>query len=136
MVNLLNQKYISQVKPRVFLSRQCCRDLNIISHSFPYPPTQNQHNVANIQHERVTPQRPHKIPFQPVEENVPGLKKFILDSFAASAFNREKPFPELSTPPAHIHLKADCVVPKPAYWPATIAEHWAKEVNDSIDKEV
>ena len=45
-------------------------------------------------------------------------------------------FPKLSTPPARIHLKPNHTVPKPAYWPATIAEHWSKEVKEAIESDV
>ena len=128
--------YFSSKSKRFFLSRQCCQDLHIVPKSFPYPPTPRQPEVANVQHQRIIPQRPQKVPFKPVVGNVPALKKFLLDSFATSTFNRDKPFPELTTPPAHIHLKPDHIVPTPAYWPATIAEHWAKEVKDSIDRDV
>ena len=106
--------YFSESANKFFLSRQCCIDLNIVPKSFPYPPSRNN-TVESIEPNRVIPLRPQEIPFLPVEGNIPALKKFILDSFFKSAFNREKPFPALSTPPAHIHLKANHIVPKPAY---------------------
>ena len=74
------------------------------------------------------PEKPAIIPFAPIEANVGKLKTFLLDQFASSAFNKSKPFPKLSTPPALIHLKPDYKVPKPAYWPASVADHWADKV--------
>ena len=64
------------------------------------------------------------------------MEKYLVDQFSSSAFNTNKPFPKLTTPPAHIHLIPGCVPPKPAYWPATVAEHWADAVKNSIDKDV
>ena len=128
--------YFSKRAKRFFLSRQCCSALNIIPDTFPYPPQTPQSSVEAIQHNRAAPKRPQELPFKPVAENIPALKSFILKSFSESAFNRQKPFPALSTPPAHIHLKPDHIVPAPAYWPATVAEHWAKEVKASIDQDV
>ena len=104
--------------------------------SSPRPPTVKKGTAAGVQNNRTIPQRPKCIPFEPTEENIPALKYFILVQFEKSAFNSEKPFPALSTPPAHIHLKLHHIIPKPAYWPATIAEHWAKIVKAAIDRDV
>ena len=42
----------------------------------------------------------------------------------------------MSTPQAKIHLKPHYIIPKPAYWPATVAAHWAEEVRKSIEDDV
>ena len=89
-----------------------------------------------VQQDREIPVKPSTIPFSPIESNIPALKKFLLRSFAKSTFNRSKPFPKLSTTKANIHLKPDYVTPKPAYWPATVAEHWAADVKGGIDRDV
>ena len=143
--------YFSKRAKRFFLSRRCCRELNIIPLTFPYPPQKNNDKVIAVvepdttlkveadtvfESKRVTPSRPSEIPFAPIEGNIPALKRYILDKFASSVFSNNKPFPKLSTPPAKIHLKPDHVVPKPAYWPATVAEHWSEEVKRSIEQDV
>ena len=104
--------------------------------SFPFPPNQSQKCVETLDDKRVIPKRPVKIPLAPCEQNIPKLKAYLLDKFANSAFNTDKPFPKLSTPPAHIHLRHDHIVPKPAYWPATVADNWADEVKKAIDRDV
>ena len=139
--------YFSKRAKRFFLSRKCCRELHIIPQSFPHPPKQNGNNTSAVQsisdletdsggNSNNIPPRPLQIPFAPVEGNIVALKKYILDKFASSAFCKNKPFPKLSTPPAKIHLKPDHIVPKPAFWPATVAEHWSEEVKRSIDRDV
>ena len=128
--------YFAKRAKRFFLSRRCCRDLDVIPQSFPYPP-RKQSCVASAENNSQTEmKRPAHIPFSPIESNIPALQKFLLDSFNNSVFEKDKPFPKLSTPPARIHLRPDHVVPKPAYWPATVAEHWAKEVKESIERDV
>ena len=123
----------SERAKRFFLSRSCCRNLNIIPKTFPHPP----HLEAQaLQSDRSPPSRPSTIPLKPVEENITGLKQYLLSSFSQSTFNKEPPFPKLSTTPATIHLKPDYIVPKPAYTPATVAEHWKAEVKASIDRDV
>ena len=129
--------YYSRKADRFFLSRQACIGLGIIPSSFPYPPRKPEvtKEVSFVQDGHLT-HKPGVIPYQPTPENIPKLEQFLIRTFAKSAFNRSKPFPKLSTPPAHIHLKPNHVVPKPAYWPATVAEHWADEVRASIEKDV
>lgn len=142
--------YFSDKAKRFFLSRQVCMDLGVVPTCFPQPPisppskgypslsnTLTVHKLSSINEiKRVIPQRPSVIPFEPCESNIPKLEKYLLDSFAHSSFNASKPFPKLSTPPAHIHLKPGLIPPKPAYWPATVAEHWAADVKKLIDKDV
>ena len=131
--------YYADKAQRFFLSRQCCIDLGIVPLSFPFPPSNENSDsklVATLDVARTAPSRPVKIPFIPCEKNISELKKFLIESFADSAFNKTKPFPKLSTPPAHIHLKPGFVIPKPAYWPARISDHWAEQVKKSIDEDV
>ena len=85
---------------------------------------------------RIPPRKPAQIPFDGVEKNIEHLKQFLLDSFANTAFNKSKPFPKLSTPPARIHLKPGYQIPKPAFWPASVAEHWSEQVRASIEADV
>ena len=135
--------YYSKKADRFFLNRQTCIDLGIVPSCFPQPYCANI-NCDNTSEEQPkpavgrsgAPAKPHKIPFDPTEDNIPKLKKYLVDVFAQSAFNKSAPFPKLSTPPATIHLKPDHIVPKPAYWPATVAEHWAEEVKTSIEDDV
>ncbi len=123
------------------MSRHTCIDLGIVPDTFPFPPpsvksTASKDCISALESDRSIPKRPQKIPFQPCKDNVPKLRKFLVDSFAASTFNKTKPFPKLSTPPAHIHLKPNHVVPTPAFWPAKVAEHWSEEVRLSIERDV
>ena len=127
--------YFSKKAKRFFLSRQTCVELGVVPSSFPYPP-QHLNEVSVLYTSRPIPKRPSVIPFTPSEENVSKLKHYLLDEFAQSSFNKDAPFPKLSTPPAHIHLKPDYIIPRPAFWPATIAENWSKEVKESIDRDV
>ena len=133
--------YFARKADRFFLSRQACICLGIISPSFPYPPdkpgaTKEVYLMHDVSSNRTPPSKPEELPYLPVPENIPKLERFLIETFAKSAFNRSEPFPKLSTPPAHIHLKPNHIVPKPAYWPATVAEHWADEVHASIQRDV
>ena len=130
--------YFCERADRLYLKKQSCMDLGIIPSTFPHPPDlpMDKRSVAMVENARVIPTRPPKIPFSPNVVNVPQLKQYLLDSFSSTTFNKTKPFPKLNTPPAHIHLKPDFRIPKPAYWPASVAEHWAEEVHASIEADV
>ena len=139
---------------RFFLSCQACKELGIIPPSFPVPPTSPlppalltpaelpvlpppmASLVITEDRPRLPPPpKPTQLPFPPTHENIPLLKNFILDSFISSAFNRSKPFPKLSTPPAHIHLRPNAV-PFACHTPALVAAHWEDSVKASLDRDV
>ena len=142
-ITLRNRKakatiYFSKNINRFYLSKQACINLGIVPASFPYPTDQDQCNSVRVTSNNLsgTPARPSVLPVAPDEENIPKLRKILLESFAKTAFNRQKPFPKLSTPPAQIHLRENYVIPKPAYQPAVVAEHWAERVKQSLDRDV
>ena len=129
--------YFCKQADRFYVKQRSCKDLGIISKSFPYPPDFCcDKSVSMVENTRVLPKRPAQLPFKPNEINIPALKQYLIDSFASTAFNKEKPFPKLSTPPARIHLKPNYVIPQPAYWPASVAEHWSEQVRASIEADV
>ena len=130
--------YFAKNAKRFFLSRQTCVDLGVVPSTFPFPPTEKlcEKRVALVESIRTVPKRPNAIPFTPCIENIPKLRKFLIDSFCDSTFNKSKPFPKLSTPPAHIHLKPDHVVPPPSWWPSAVNENWVEEVRKSIETDV
>ena len=134
--------YFSKQPDRFFLGRQACIALGIVPSCFPQPLKDDGRNsqavaaLLSSSSNRSPPKKPSCIPFKPIEENIPKLKQFMIEQFSNSTFNKNPPFPKLSTPPAKIHLKPNYIIPKPAFWPATVADHWANEVQESINKDV
>ena len=129
--------YYCKNADRFYMKKQLCMDLGIIPLTFPYPPDMKvPQSISMIEHIRVIPTKPGKIPFLPKLENIAKLKEYLIQSFSSTAFNKTKPFPKLNAPPAHIHLKPDYTIPKPAFWPASVAEHWAEEVKATIEADV
>ena len=83
-----------------------------------------------------TTTQPAKIPFEPIPENIPKLKQFLIDKFSKSAFNADdNPFPALSTPPFEVHLKPDAI-PHTVHTPIPIPHHWKAEAKASLDRDV
>ena len=132
--------YFADRAKRFFLSRHICIDLGVVPPTFPFPPTsepsEGDDSVDTLECTRTIPERPKTIPYKPCKENIPKLRKYLVDSYANSAFNKSKPFPKLSTTSAHIHLKPNYIIPPPAFWPAKVAEHWVEEVRKSLEDDV
>ena len=81
------------------------------------------------------PPRPATLPFPPLRENVPKLKKYIVDQFGSSAFNDSPPFPNLSGPDGKIHLKPN-PVPKAVHSPIPVPHHLNAAVKAGLDRDI
>ena len=130
--------YFCKKADRFYIKQESCKDLGIIPLSFPYPSdfSPEMSMVSLLENERVLPKPPTVLPFAPNEQNIGKLKQYLIDNFSSTTFNKSTPFPKLSTPPARIHLRPDFRIPKPAYWPASVAEHWSEQVRLSIERDV
>jgi hypothetical protein len=133
--------YYCECVQRFFLSRQACIDLGIVPTSFPYPPEHGNvafcvNKITIPTHKKHQIPSPSILPVKPTVEDIPKLRAYLIDQFSGTVFNNKNPFPKLSTPPAHIHLRENYIIPKPAYQPAVVAEHWAERVKQSIDRDV
>ena len=138
--------YICDKVDRFYFERKGCVDVNILSQVFPFPmnsSSQTIPSVATINQSvskdptsQVTqacpPPRPEKLPFPPLEENIPRLEEYLRDKFRDTVFNRTLPFPAMSMPPAHIHLNENAK-PYACHTPIPIPFHWKKEVKESLD---
>jgi hypothetical protein len=90
-------------------------------------------NVSSV--EKQLPTRPEKIPFPATEENIPKLKKYLVDKFNDTVFNKSSPFRSMNCVPAHIHLKEDAK-PHAIHSPFSIPMHWRQQVKEKLDKDV
>ena len=131
---------------RLYFSKKACIEVKILPENYPMP----MEAVANEDHtcvvlqntngktstgrakQRIPPQKPKRIPFEPTEENIPKLKKFLLESFSSTTFNREGIFPTLDVPPMEIHLRKDAV-PRAHNTPNTIPLHAQKVTKQTLD---
>ena len=140
------------MKNRLFLSKSACRDLGVISENFPQ--VGNKDNVSSLNKcdlvnsnnpdsckcpkRRNTPDPPEKIPFSPVEENIPRLKQFILDWYKDSAFNccEQQPFPLMKgSPPMKLFADKNAK-PVAFHKPFPIPLHWQEAVKQQLDNDV
>jgi transposase InsO family protein len=124
--------YICDKVTRLYFGRKGCTDLSILPDSFPFP--MEPVNVCSASEPSV-PERPTALPFAATEENVPRLKKFLIETFEKTVFSRGTPFRSMNCPPAHIHLKDDAQ-PHAVHIPYTIPIHYRDEVKRQLDRDV
>ena len=79
---------------------------------------------------------PEGLPFEPIPENIPKMKKWLLDYFGSSTFNicPHQPLQEMSGPPIQIHMDHDAE-PRECQTPARIPLHWQGQVEQDIKRD-
>ena len=85
--------------------------------------------------DRTPPPRPTQLPFSATPENVPQFKKYLIEQFASSAFNKSPPFPTMSGPTTHIHL-IDNATPQVCHSPIPVPYHWKDQVKAILEEDV
>ena len=86
----------------------------------------------------LSPPVPKTCPYDPVEENIPHLKQWILEYYKSSAFNvcPHQRLPLVtSSPPMKLHLKGDAQ-PVAIHKAATVPIHWESQVKEGIQRDV
>ena len=156
--------YVSNSTDLFYLSRHAMEQLKIISPEFPVigaaaslsdaapdVPSTNQSAAEsmNVTHKlsdgescscpkrMPPPQRPERLPFKPVAENIPEMKRWLLGRYAASTFNKcpHRPLPMMSGPPIKIHVDPDAK-PSAVHTPAPIPIHWQETIKQQLDADV
>ena len=108
--------YVSDSTNLFYLSRHAMAQLQIIDSHFPQIGAHssisgvciNNHetNLCDCPARTNPPSRPQKLPFQPIESNIPKMKEWLLARFASSTFNKctHQRLPMMSGPPIEIHV--------------------------------
>ena len=120
--------YICNKIQVIYFSKVACIDVGILPPSYPRPMTSLLLVTWNVIHPGTQPHKtdppPNKPKFDypktpsypPISENLKNLKKWLLDRFAITVFNKNGKFQAMSSLPAHIHLK-DGAIPKAKHNP-------------------
>ena len=155
--------YVTDSSDKIFLSREACEGLGMISPSFPkigevqtsahvigdstgegFTPTAaiNNHGSSNIApcgclKREAPPSPPNKLPFQPTEGNREKLQDFLLDYYKSSTFNtcEHQPLPMMDVPP--LKLMVDNNAKPVAFHKAIpVPLHWQSEIKAGLDRDV
>ena len=84
------------------------------------------------------PEPPTKIPFPPIEENIPKLKKWIEERYSASTFNKceHAPLPMMKrSPPLKLHIDP-AAKPVAAHKYSPVPVHFEELVKRELDRDV
>ena len=149
--------YIQNTDSKIYLSRNACENLGIISKHFPQI---GVHDVSNISEtsnnceisctrttgnsqgchcpKRSSPPPPPKtMPFPATPENHLKLKKWILNHYRASTFNicENQKLPKMSGPPMKIDIDPN-ITPSAVHTPIPVPIHWKAEIKAQLDRDV
>ena len=154
--------YIAEGINTLFLSRSACVSLGTIPGSFPVAGSCGSFNtigekvLQEVPEEKETarqchpvgdscscPRRtdtpaPPKLPFPATKENVPKLKKFVLEHYSSSCFNQceTQPLPLISGyPPLRLHIDPEAK-PVVCHRPRPVPVHWQPQVKAELDRDV
>lgn len=133
---------------RIYFNEQGCISVNILLSLFQHP-MKNNNNVCSLKSHVLDkpenvgdnngndknnyttplaaphmspPEKPSTLPYIPTVENISKLESYLLKGVATSAFNGTAPFPAMTSPQAHIHLKPDSM-PYARYMPIPVPHH-------------
>ena len=146
--------YVTNNTDKLFLSREACADLGIISHQFPLtgeaqeqqpsPPRSTQAAVGDTKDQGCTcPQRtkppplPSTLPYPATEDNREKLKQHLLDYYRSSTFNtcEHQPLPMMEGPPLRLMIDPKAT-PTAHHSPIPVPLHWQDAVKAGLDRDV
>ena len=143
--------YVTGGFDKIFLSKEACIDLGLISDSFPtIGATQESHNLdttAALQEEPTTtcrcprrqrpPPPPTKLPFPATDANRQKLQQYLLDYYKAGAFNtcEHQTLPLMDSLPMKLMVDPDAE-PVAHYTPVPVPIHWRDAVKAGLDHDV
>ena len=141
--------YITDQNDKLLLSREACTDLGIIPASFPQvsPDSLDSGQDTSIMSASSTacdcpkrqapPPPPTRLPFPGTQENLPRLKRFLLDHYKSSAFNtcEHQPLPLMDSPPMTLMIDPNAK-PVAPHTPIPVPIHWRDPVKAGLDQDV
>lgn len=143
--------YITDSTKNIYLSREACADLGIISQEFPsydfVAYTANQDAAKSTQHtlaecgcpRRSLPlEKPTDLPFEVKSDtDIKRLKDWLLEYYSASSFNTcpHQPLPKMHGPPLRLMVDPDAQ-PVAHHTPINVPLHWAEKVKAGLDQDV
>ena len=142
----------------IFLSLSPCKALSIVHEDFPQviqlethiteeqeepalfgghpgdvkPPIKiGVYQVAKIN----IPVKPTDLPFTPVEENIPKLEGWLVETFKEVFATETYPLRTMSGKPQHIHVKSDAI-PQAIHSPISVPSHWREDVRKLLERDI
>ena len=136
--------YVTDNSDHLFISREACQALGMISEHFPAIGEMSQTlTAASVATKcecplREPPPPPSTtLPFAPTEENVPKLKQFLLNRYKGSTFNTctHQPLPLMTGPPLKLMID-ESAKPVAHHTPIPVPLHFQEQVKADLDRDV
>ena len=142
--------YICDNIKGIYLSLTALKELGVVPIDFPIANSFSTHSQGSTSSKECTnlakcgcpkrespPALPTTIPYEPIEENKERLKDWILEHYAASAFNvcPHQPLQSMKGPVMNIAFRED-YTPVAVHRPIPVPHHWKKAVKEGLDKDV
>ena len=140
--------YFTDRSNRLFLSKQACLALGIISVNFPTigealgtqdtstSPVSSMFKECQCPPREQPPPPPTSLPFQPTEENIDKLQNWLLNHYKSSTFNtcEHQPLPMMHGPPLSLMIDP-AAKPVAKHKPIPIPIHWQEDVFAGLDQD-
>ena len=150
--------YITDTSDRLFLSKEACITLGMISTKFPtigetqqtHHSTQTLNAVDTLTHNescltapcecprrQLPPAPPTELPFPATEENRKKLQEYLLEYYKSSSFNtcQHQTLPMMEGPPLKLMVDPGAV-PVAHHTPVPVPLHWQDDIKAGLDQDV
>ena len=147
--------YVTDNSDKLFLSREACINLGMITATFPTIGEVGRVQTANASdvhptagdgdsatecdcpRRQLPPRPPADLPFPATQENREKLQKYLLDLYGSSTFNtcEHQPLPMMEGPPLKLMVDPDAK-PVAVHTPVPVPIHWQNEVKAGLDRDV
>ncbi|CAC5412152.1 unnamed protein product [Mytilus coruscus] len=149
-VEMKQMTYVTDNSDKLFISREACIALRMISDSFTTIGDETQHtlgtknpqnipnkigrvnglaNTCNCPKRKLPPAMPTKLPYPASEANLTKMKQFLMDYYKSSTFNT------CDHQPLQLTVDPDAE-PFAHHTPVPVPIHWKEEVKTGLDQDI
>ena len=139
--------YITPSSNKLYLSREACVDLGIITNDFPTLHAKHNDDAASIDNiiksscgclvRQPPPPLPTTLPCTPTDDNREKIQQFLLDYYDANTFNtcEHQMLPLMNCPPLKLMKNPDAE-PVAQHTPVPVPIHWWEDVKSGLDQDL
>ena len=144
--------YIIDSSNKLFLSREACTALGIITDNFPTigdtksdeglstntVDSSKVHDIScDCPRRKLPPQMPTQFPFPATEEHRADIQQYLLDRYKSSTFNtcEHQPLLLMTGPPMKLMVDTNAT-PVAHHTPVPVPLHWQDKVKSGLDQDV
>ena len=138
--------YVTSDTDKLFLSREACTALGMITENFPSVGEMHkgdqaaritQHAPCDCPPRQKPPPKPTELPFPATEDNRESLQQWLLEYYKSSTFNtcEHQPLPLMDSVPMRLMVDPEAE-PVAHHTPVPVPLHWQDQVKAGLDQDV